>query len=442
MKTAIKIFATAVISIAQAVVPTFARAAQTFTACDTGSVIFYINGVNKPNEQEVGIAARKLHAKLTLYASGQGVKDVLPLFNPSDGLMMDVLSELARQKAGERNAAFADMFVQVGLAAWGFVSSLSKDDQDQIRARVAGAVGSSALKTSSIELIEKFRGQVVETLNNGNKTILLGHSQGNMFANEVYDSVRANQPQNVYKGLAVVNVANPASRAPSNLYVTIVQDLVINLLARGQAVGLTGQLPTYQPMLPNFDAGIAALGKDATGHGFTEVYMAADLPNGAQVSASVFGRVADLISQAITLAQTPNRTTTDGPITATLSWGGVGDVDLHVFEPQGSHVYFMAKQGADGYLDLDNMYGFGPEHYYTSCTNFGVGIYRFGVSYFGGDIPQTATLTIKTPSGSRNTTVLLPQAVGFAGADSPLLLFGVVVLKQADGIYSFTTVQY
>lgn len=58
-----------------------------------------------------------------------------------------------------------------------------------------------------------------------------------------------------------------------------------------------------------------------------------------------------------------------GALTVTLSWGqGSSDVDLHVLEPYGRHIYFAnSMPDANGpYLDFDNTYGYGPEHYYAT----------------------------------------------------------------------------
>ena len=51
----------------------------------------------------------------------------------------------------------------------------------------------------------------------------------------------------------------------------------------------------------------------------------------------------------------------------TLTWDANPDVDLHIFEPQ-RHVYYASRIGYNGYLDLDDTNGYGPEHYYTNCT--------------------------------------------------------------------------
>jgi uncharacterized protein YfaP (DUF2135 family) len=63
-------------------------------------------------------------------------------------------------------------------------------------------------------------------------------------------------------------------------------------------------------------------------------------------------------------------------MTITLTWDqGLSDVDLHVKEPtingtEGRHIYYANKGSSyyqsNPFLDLDNTYGYGPEHYYAT----------------------------------------------------------------------------
>ncbi len=105
-----------------------------------------------------------------------------------------------------------------------------------------------------------------------------------------------------------------------------------------------------------------------------------------------------------------------GALTVTLSWGqDNSDVDLHVLEPYGRHIYYSNKMpDADGpYLDFDNTYGYGPEHYYATdemvmYDDYGeqqstdlYGTYQIAVHYFAdhdddyeSDQPITWHITI------------------------------------------------
>lgn len=44
-----------------------------------------------------------------------------------------------------------------------------------------------------------------------------------------------------------------------------------------------------------------------------------------------------------------------------MTWGESPDVDLHAFEPNGSHVYYDNRVGLSGHLDHHDRDGYGPE---------------------------------------------------------------------------------
>ena len=68
-------------------------------------------------------------------------------------------------------------------------------------------------------------------------------------------------------------------------------------------------------------------------------------------------------------------TASPAALTITMSWGqDSSDADLHVLEPTlggtaGRHIYYNNKGSSydnSPYLDFDNTYGYGPEHYYAT----------------------------------------------------------------------------
>lgn len=70
-------------------------------------------------------------------------------------------------------------------------------------------------------------------------------------------------------------------------------------------------------------------------------------------------------------------------IVATVSWDTDNtDIDLHVIEPSGAHVYYgdLAPQGASGRLSFDTTQGFGPEQYRAAKPHRGK--YRMYLRYF------------------------------------------------------------
>ena len=67
-----------------------------------------------------------------------------------------------------------------------------------------------------------------------------------------------------------------------------------------------------------------------------------------------------------------------------MTWGSQPDVDLHVTEPNEFHVFYGSTRGPSGYLDVDDVTGFGPEHFYVSCGTLETGTYAIGVNYYSG----------------------------------------------------------
>jgi hypothetical protein len=77
--------------------------------------------------------------------------------------------------------------------------------------------------------------------------------------------------------------------------------------------------------------------------------------------------------------------TNPGFLSATLTWGeGTSDIDLHTYGPDGEHVFFVSPSGTIGSLDVDDMYGYGPENFYSPSPQNGT--YSFEVvSYYQDD---------------------------------------------------------
>lgn len=144
------------------------------------------------------------------------------------------------------------------------------------------------------------------------------------------------------------------------------------------------------------------------------------------------------INSALDTLVAPPAQAISGFFTAILTWDGTGDVDLHAFEPSGSHVYYRSKTGASGYLDLDNTVSYGPEHYYASCdsTKLQAGTYQIAIANYNGADGRTATVQI----ASWNEGVLGTKSVTLGGTtgDNPAYsLFNVVVTKnEQTGKYS------
>ena len=128
-------------------------------------------------------------------------------------------------------------------------------------------------------------------------------------------------------------------------------------------------------------------------------------------------------------------------IRATLVWGAQPDVDLHVFEPGGTHVYYAAQRGVYGELDVDDVTSFGPENYVVPCDAAVPGTWRIGVNYYRGDGPETATVSLFLGNDQAVSprSIVLPAERGSGGNASPSILFEVTLDRDADtGLYTYT----
>ena len=256
----------------------------------------------------------------------------------------------------------------------------------------------------------------------GNKLLLVAHSQGNLFANAAYNYARTKVGSESVK---VVHIA-PASPILNGNHVLADLDLVINgLRAVGTVASVTDLIPGYL-LRP---AGITG-DKDILGHGLLEIYINQGL--------DISNRVRNYIDDAINTLQAPAVQAISGFFTATLTWDGSGDVDLHTYEPSGIHVYYRNTQGNSGYLDVDNVVANGPEHYFASCDSsiLQTGNYQIGVANYARADGRTATVQISSKIdgvlGTKSTVLGTPT-----GSTPSVTLFNVIVKKdQLTGKFS------
>lgn len=262
--------------------------------CSNAISYFYINGVSPFADTNRFIAADTIRRKL-LDKGIISAEVVTPLRNPSDGLFVDVFVELANQKLAEKSAAnFAEAIQKSSMMVSGDpMYAMTASDQALLDAKIAEYFNRSKSQPNTVAVTAGMTNAVIAALNSGDKAIIIAHSQGNMFANAILNSVVANQSPNLAAGLKVVSVATPSSTAQDNRYKTANQDRVINILAAGQAVVIGAPLP----LMANIDVP-GALNHDATGHGMLEVYINPAL--------TAIDQVVALVNDAKLTAQNPN----------------------------------------------------------------------------------------------------------------------------------------
>jgi hypothetical protein len=89
-----------------------------------------------------------------------------------------------------------------------------------------------------------------------------------------------------------------------------------------------------------------------------------------------------------------------GALRATLTWNTTADIDLHVIEPDGTHVYYGQRTGPTATLDFDDTSGFGPENIFVASGRGASGLYQVYIDHYSGASPTTSTITITVNAGT------------------------------------------
>jgi len=246
------------------------------------------------------------------------------------------------------------------------------------------------------EHVEKYR----EAILHGQKVLVVSHSQGNFNTNLARQMLANRKPAIAMESFGIFGVATPANHVGgSGTYLTNHLDIITSV-------------PSSSPAnwaLHRIDSGkiVDNIGS-ISAHSFSDTYLSPYY--------DIRPEVVRGIKQELGKLKEPPQVVKSGSVTVTLTWnlGNGNDVDLYVFEPDKTHVYFGSKTGNSGYLDVDSRQGFGPEHYYTDCKKLPVGEYLVGVKYFSDSSTParqvTATVTISTPGSTRTFITKLGNA--------------------------------
>ena len=85
-----------------------------------------------------------------------------------------------------------------------------------------------------------------------------------------------------------------------------------------------------------------------------------------------------------------------GDVQVTLTWDAAVDLDIWVTDPRGVKIYYNNPTSpSGGFLDRDNVTGFGPENVYWPRGTAPSGSYKVQVNYYGGFGTTTYTVLIQ-----------------------------------------------
>jgi hypothetical protein len=381
------------------------RIAKTASVCGTGdTTIFFGNGMIT-DFADAEASLDLLTSAVKGFVTPDDAKKISfsLAFNPTGGFLKDFWESVRQDLQTDMSRFWRTL---------GGIDVMPDSFKNKLYAK-AVALDSAAVMDSSVlqRHVNLYKREIFE----GKKVLTVVHSQGNFFANQTYNNLSSEEQ----RSFGIVSVANPDSFVAGNgPYVTLIEDLVI------QAIISRKPTPPL-PLLPNTTNGVIG-NNDLSGHSFIKAYMG-DGRNSR-------GKILSNVQFVRNNLQTPVGSATDGIITITLTWGDQPDIDLHVYEPGGDHVYYANQQGNSGFLDVDDVDGRGPEHYYVACDSLSTGTYQVGVNYYWGDAPETAEIQIKAGLNVRTFQITLPTANGSSGNNSPIFLADIVVSgSAADG---------
>ncbi|WP_143026583.1 YfaP family protein [Ferrimonas sediminum] len=407
---------------------------------DKQTNVYFANGINTTlNEaQEVTALLLKVYQSPLEQAEENSTYHFKTAYNYSQGFVTDVVQVFQQKLSEDPDGSIAYMVydllrsglsndeiratVTVALTRGNLVAALLTDELLQELGDSLAEVAADAMADGDLVNTNHSR-LYSDALINGRRVLVVAHSQGNLFTNTAIAATLNKHPQYA-DSINYYGVASPAATTVNGAdYVTADDDRVINLLRLTETV-----------MAANIDndPGLLNDTRELLNHSFLSSYFDGRLPSRARINAAITA-----LSEQLTY---PEVIAGEGAIRATLSWGDQPDVDLHVFEPGGSHVYYRNKTGEDGTLDVDDTTAVGPENYFVACDRVNEGSYAIGVNYFRGYQPEKALVTLYLGNGATfgPRSVTLNTARGSAGNDSPVSVYNIVVHQDDNGNALYT----
>jgi hypothetical protein len=373
------------------------------------SVVYFGNGINTPRykaKHNKHLISRRLKGSLPQDEYQLLQFDVA--YNDDNYSNLDLLEATIQALQSDHSRFWRILGGIEFMPAW-FADMMNE---------IAAAVDRVALVTtdSLANHVNDYNKQIKE----GKMVLLVAHSQGNFFGNQAYGVLNATARQS----FGIVSVANPDSIvADGGPYTTLEEDKAIKYIKWVRV--LAGLQVPKEPNLTNSPMALS----DERGHSFKNAYMVEDSNSDQKITN-------DMLSVLNTLTK-PYQKLDPGVITVTLIWEGSTDIDLHVYEPNGYHVFWEAPQGYSGRLDKDDRSGYGPEHYTVeTCDTLQFGRYEVALDYFSGDYPEVAHVQVEAGLKVRFFDVSMPSEY-YGSANYPVHLAYIRLLQAENGGYEF-----
>jgi hypothetical protein len=259
--------------------------------------------------------------------------------------------------------------------------------------------------------VQEIKRKLEDQMFEGKKSIVVAHSQGNLIMQQVWTAL---DPKYKNGALKIIHLGTPAASVINNSpYITTTSDVIINTLRTTLGTGSVLPGNSNQPSLDQGDEFLA--------HTWPYFYPRFTVS---------YGQVMNAYKQAFDSAKQADEIAPSGAFNIRLKWDGPGDIDLHVLEPSGKEVYYSAKQGNSGYLDTDNTYADGPEHYSATCDakKLTPGLYQVSVKNYARGIGRKAFVLLNAPLTGKTFTE--NSKVTFSTEKQKTAVFNVLVKNE------------
>ena len=385
---------------------------STASICDTKeAVIFFGNGVTTDEDNAYNsrdIIIKRL--KTVLPPEEFELLDFKLSYNDTHTLPLDLLESSVQVLTGNISGFWRFLWGLAPVPDW-FAEKFIL---------LSSVLDYSALLTT--DSLAKHVNSYKTGISEGKKVILVAHSQGNLFGNQAYNLLDPHERLS----FGMVSVANADNNVLGNdtvgaTYTTLIDDRVISAL-----IAIQFHLPT-SPMTPNTEN--LTVSEDGWGHSFIDSYMVEGSVSETQITG-------DILTTLYNLPE-PYQLVEPGVITVSLTWDHAPDIDLHVYEPNGTQVCWYNMDGPSGSLDRDDRSYNGPEHYHVpTCETLEKGIYEIALDYFKGTTPDIATVQIE--AGLLSRTYEIPMSSEDYGSSYwPVRIANIRVMNNESGGYEF-----
>lgn len=237
---------------------------------DTPTILF-VNGLNNTKTQAADSSEALIEA---LHAQGlpYGKYNIYSFYNPTEGVVSDVLGEAANQ------------------IQWSNEQLKRADGAKEAYYKLLGSyyierVASTATLPPSVGRIEKLADRLAREmeriLESSPSLVVVAHSQGNLYVEAAYAMLVAKNRSDLTAKIRVVGVAPASATTPSDRYVLSTEDKIITRDLKGLALKFS--LGTFTPLPANVEpctAGPTTCGDqidwsriDQDGHDFKKVYL-------------------------------------------------------------------------------------------------------------------------------------------------------------------------